>query len=177
LKGDVSNASDTAILDQSVLAQFPALDTLINNAGIMRNLKLNQSRDLTDVTREIEINLSGPVRMIQQFLPHLKTRKDALIINVSSGLAFHTSNNFAGLLRNEGRDSFLYAIPVCAARRHGCYGGRIGAAGRRDAAVPRRVRGGNERAERDGREGAGEGKQLPGLKRASWKSALVSAMC
>jgi uncharacterized oxidoreductase len=54
----------------------------------MRNLKLNQPRDLTDVTREIEINLSGPVRMIQQFLPHLKTRKDALIVNVSSGLAF-----------------------------------------------------------------------------------------
>ena len=37
---------------------------------------------------EIEINLSGPVRMIQQFLPHLKTRKSALIVNVSSGLAF-----------------------------------------------------------------------------------------
>src|SRR6202049_3863689 len=61
---------------------------LINNAGIMRNLNVNQYRGLTDVTREIEINLSGPVRMIQQFLPHLKTREGALIVNVSSGLAF-----------------------------------------------------------------------------------------
>ena len=26
--------------------------------------------------------------MVQQFLPHLKTRKGALIVNVSSGLAF-----------------------------------------------------------------------------------------
>jgi uncharacterized oxidoreductase len=51
-------------------------------------MKLNQTRDLVDVTREIEINLSGPVRMIQQFLAHLKTRKGALIVNVSSGLAF-----------------------------------------------------------------------------------------
>jgi uncharacterized oxidoreductase len=41
----------------------------------MRNLNLNTSRDLLDVTREIDINLSGPVRMIQQFLPHLKTRR------------------------------------------------------------------------------------------------------
>ena len=41
-----------------------------------------------DVTREIEINLGGPVRMVQQFLPHLKTQKGALIVNVSSGLAF-----------------------------------------------------------------------------------------
>ena len=87
-KSDVSNAGDIAVLYESVLAQFPALDTLINNAGIMRNLKLNQARDLNDVTREIEINLSGPVRMTQQFLPHLKIREGALIVNVSSGLAF-----------------------------------------------------------------------------------------
>lgn len=87
-KSDVSDPGAITTLHDSVLAQFPALDTLVNNAGIMRNLNLNQERDLNDVTREIEINLSGPVRMIQQFLPHLKTRKKALIINVSSGLAF-----------------------------------------------------------------------------------------
>lgn len=87
-KSDVSDAGAIEMLHDSVLAQFPQLDTLINNAGIMRNLSLSQKRDLTDVTREIEINLSGPVRMIQQFLPHLKNRKAALIVNVSSALAF-----------------------------------------------------------------------------------------
>ena len=87
-KSDVSDPAAITALHDSVLARFPALDTLINNAGIMRNLNLNQDRDLNDVTREIEINLSGPVRMIQQFLPHLKTREDALIVNVTSGLAF-----------------------------------------------------------------------------------------
>ncbi|HEY8669572.1 MAG TPA: SDR family NAD(P)-dependent oxidoreductase [Terriglobales bacterium] len=85
---DVSDSRAIAVLHDNVVAQFPALDVLINNAGIMRNLDLQHDRDLTDVTREIEINFSGPVRMIQQFLPHLKTRKDALIVNVSSGLAF-----------------------------------------------------------------------------------------
>jgi uncharacterized oxidoreductase len=88
LKSDVSNPGAIAELHDIVIAQFAALDTLVNNAGIMRNLNLNQHRDLNDVTREIEINLSGPVRMVQQFLPHLKARKDALIVNVSSGLAF-----------------------------------------------------------------------------------------
>ena len=71
-----------------MLAQFPALDTLVNNAGIMRNLKLNEAHDIEDVTREIEINLNGPVRIVQQFLPHLRSRPGALIVNVSSGLAF-----------------------------------------------------------------------------------------
>ena len=87
-QSDVSSPEAIAALHGSVLAQFPALDVLVNNAGIMRNLNLNQDRDLYDVTREIETNLSGPVRMVQQFLPHLKTRPDALIVNVSSGLAF-----------------------------------------------------------------------------------------
>jgi uncharacterized oxidoreductase len=87
-RSDVSDPGAIAALHDSVLAQFPSLDTLINNAGIMRNLNLNEDRGLNDVTREIEINLSGPVRMVQQFLPHLKTRKGALIVNVSSGLAY-----------------------------------------------------------------------------------------
>ena len=87
-QSDVSDPDEITKLHADLLARFPALDVLVNNAGIMRNLDLNQDRDLTDVTREIEINLSGPVRMVQQFLPHLKTRSGAMIVNVSSGLAF-----------------------------------------------------------------------------------------
>lgn len=87
-QSDVSDPAAITALHANIVAQFPAFNTLINNAGIMRNLNLNQDHDLSDVTREIEINLSGPVRMIQQFLPHLKTRPNAMIVNVSSGLAF-----------------------------------------------------------------------------------------
>lgn len=88
IKSDVSDPAAIISLQADVLARFPALDVLINNAGIMRNLNLNDNRGLEDVTREIEINLSGPVRMVQQFLPHLKSRKESLIVIVSSGLAF-----------------------------------------------------------------------------------------
>ncbi len=88
IKSDVSDPAAIKALHDEILARFPALDVLVNNAGIMRKLDLNQDRELTDVTREIDINLSGPVRMVQQFLPHLKSRTGALIVNVSSGLAF-----------------------------------------------------------------------------------------
>jgi uncharacterized oxidoreductase len=87
-ESDVSDPAAIVALHDLVLAQFPDLDVLVNNAGIMRNLNLNDDRDLNDVTREIDINLSGTVRMVQQFLPQLKTRPGALIVNVSSGLAF-----------------------------------------------------------------------------------------
>ena len=87
-KSDVSDPHAITALHKAVLPRFPALDTLVNNAGIMRNIRLDVERSLQDVTREIEVNLSGPVRMVQQFLPHLMTRPGALVVNVSSGLAF-----------------------------------------------------------------------------------------
>lgn len=87
-RSDVSDPDAIMELHEAVLSRFPALNTLINNAGIMRNLKLNDERSLENATHEIEINLNGPVRMIQQFLPHLRTQPGALIVNVSSGLAF-----------------------------------------------------------------------------------------
>jgi uncharacterized oxidoreductase len=87
-QSDVSETKDIEKLYAKVTADFPKLDVLINNAGIMRNLNMNQKRELDDVTREIDINLSGTIRMVQQFLPHLKAQKESLIVNVSSGLAF-----------------------------------------------------------------------------------------
>ncbi len=87
-QSDVSKAEDITILAQQIATVFPACDTLFNNAGIMRNLNLNDPRSLTDVTRELDVNLNGPVQMVQSFLPQLKSRPNALIVNVSSGLAF-----------------------------------------------------------------------------------------
>ena len=87
VKSDVGDPAAIAALYENVISRFPELDTLINNAGIMRVQKFNRNEGLDDITREIEICFSGPVRMIRQFLPHLNTRKGALLVNVSSGAA------------------------------------------------------------------------------------------
>jgi len=88
LQSDVGDREGIRLLYETAVGRFPTLDTVINNAGIMRILKLDDDRPLDDVTAEIDIDLSGPIRMVQQFLPHLLRRPDALIVNVSSGLAF-----------------------------------------------------------------------------------------
>ena len=85
---DASKPEEIEALRKQVVAAFPAFDTLFNNAGIMRNLNVNQPRALNDVTQEVDTNLSGPIRLVQEFLPHLKGRANSLIVNVSSGLAF-----------------------------------------------------------------------------------------
>ncbi len=88
-QSDVSKPEDIEQLFQQVTQQFPELNIIINNAGIMRNMDLQDTRmDLENITREIDTNLSGTIRMVHQFLPYLKTKRSAAIINVSSGLAF-----------------------------------------------------------------------------------------
>lgn len=70
-QSDVSDPQAIAQLYEQVVKQFPDLNILINNAGEMRKINLlDVSVESKSITREIEINLSGPIRMMQQFLPH-----------------------------------------------------------------------------------------------------------
>lgn len=87
IQSDVSQAEDIVRLYEKVTRAFPELNILINNAGEMRKISLHHQHELPDITREIDINLIGPIRMVQQFLPHLKTQTHAVIMNVTSGIA------------------------------------------------------------------------------------------
>src|ERR1035437_3165765 len=70
-------------------AEFPSLNVLINNAGIMRieNLQAQQP-DLADAEAIVTTNLLGPIRLTAALLPLLRTQPYSAIMNVSSGLAF-----------------------------------------------------------------------------------------
>ena len=89
IQSDVGRQKEIELLHKEVTQQYPQLNILINNAGIMRNVDLQSTKyGIENIADEIEINLSGTIRMVHQFLPHLKLKKSAAIINVSSGLAF-----------------------------------------------------------------------------------------
>jgi uncharacterized oxidoreductase len=88
-QNDVSIPEHIAELYDKVTQKFPDLNILINNAGEMRLLDLQDARpSLENMTREIDINLSGTIQMVHQFLPHLTKQRSAAIVNVSSGIAF-----------------------------------------------------------------------------------------
>lgn len=89
IQSDVSDPHAIAKLYRTVVRDYPQLNVVINNAGVMRKLNLRTfGTDLNDVTREIDANLNGTIRMCIQFLPHLMTQQRAALVNVSSGLAF-----------------------------------------------------------------------------------------
>lgn len=87
----VCDQSDPAAISRlfaETSRDFPALNILVNNAGIGLKLNLNNPANRSsDLEREIRTNLIGPIQMIDLFLPHLKDQANPVIMNVTSGLA------------------------------------------------------------------------------------------
>jgi uncharacterized oxidoreductase len=69
--------------------EFPGLNVVIHNAGIMRpeNLK-DASAGITDAEAIVTTNLLGPIRLTNALLPLLQSQPRSTIMTVSSGLAF-----------------------------------------------------------------------------------------
>lgn len=72
-----------------IVATYPDLNVLINNAGIMEHEEVSSGEAAIAIAeRTIVTNLLGPIRLSSALLPHLRRQPRAAIINVSSGLAF-----------------------------------------------------------------------------------------
>ncbi len=90
-QSDVSKEEDVKSLANRIQNEFGGIDVLVNNAGIMLLLDTaDENNDLQKQFEEIEINFHSPIRMLHYFLPQLKKSKHAVLINVSSGLAYVT---------------------------------------------------------------------------------------
>jgi uncharacterized oxidoreductase len=86
---NIEDAASIRTFAAKLVADFPTLNVVINNAGIMRpeNL-LTQSENVADAEAIITTNLLGPIRLIAALLPHFLKQPHAAIMTVSSGLAF-----------------------------------------------------------------------------------------
>ena len=85
---DVTDPESISALYRDVTAAHPELNVLINMAGIMQTEDLRDPSDLAVAEATITTNLLAPIRLNSAFVPFLATREDAVIMNVSSGLAF-----------------------------------------------------------------------------------------
>jgi uncharacterized oxidoreductase len=86
---DIESAEAIRAFGTKIAKEYPALNVVIHNAGIMRpeNL-LEQPEDLEDAEATITTNLLGPIRLTAALLPQLKKQPAATIMTVSSGLAY-----------------------------------------------------------------------------------------
>ncbi len=85
--GDVSKPDDCQALAAWAVAL--GVNVLVNNAGIQRLIDLREGVAALEAgDNEIRTNFEGPLYLTAALMPHLLTRPDAAIINVSSSLAF-----------------------------------------------------------------------------------------
>jgi uncharacterized oxidoreductase len=84
---DVDDPVAIGAFAERIVEDFPSLNVLINNAGIMRAEALQQGGTET-AEATIVTNLLAPIRLTAALLPHLLTRQKAAVLTVSSGLAF-----------------------------------------------------------------------------------------
>ena len=82
---DLSNTGAIEDLLERVLADHPAVDMLVNNAGrsIRRSVALSYER-FHDYERTMALNYFGTIKLIIGLLPHMRERGFGHVVNVSS---------------------------------------------------------------------------------------------
>lgn len=86
---DVSAPAARRSLLRWLEQRLPSLNILVNNAGVQRPIDFRKGpRDLPQADEELRTNLAAPIHLAALLLPRLMKRRQAAIVNISSGLAF-----------------------------------------------------------------------------------------
>ena len=85
---NIEDPADIKSFARKLTTDFPALNVVIHNAGIMRPEDFLDKPDAADAEAIVTTNLLGPIRLTAALLPQLKKQPHATIMTVSSGLAF-----------------------------------------------------------------------------------------
>jgi uncharacterized oxidoreductase len=84
---DIENSEAIRTFAEKLKKDFPALNVVIHNAGIMKPESLKDSA-VADAEAMVTTNLLGPIRLNAALLPFLLKQPNPVIMTVSSGLAF-----------------------------------------------------------------------------------------
>ena len=84
LQLDVADLESVEEALRKVVEKFGRIDLLVNNAGVVvwKDLK---EQSVEEIERQLQVNLSGLVKMTRALMPPFYTQKEGIIINVSSG--------------------------------------------------------------------------------------------
>ncbi|MFS2218114.1 oxidoreductase [Telluria sp. Tellsp104] len=94
------DAIDGVVAD--IEANVGAVDVLVNNAGYGHEGILEES-PLSDMRRQFDVNVFGPVAMMKAVLPFMRARRRGHIVNITSmggyitmpGIAYYCGSKFA----------------------------------------------------------------------------------
>lgn len=85
---DVADTASRRSMVDWLNTQFPDLSILINNAGVQYVRDFTAGGAIETLENEVAVNFTGPIHLIAEMLPSLSQLPQAVIVNVTSGLAF-----------------------------------------------------------------------------------------
>jgi len=94
-KFDVSDRAAMATFAKETIEAFGAVDIVINNAGVALTGTFEEN-SYDELEWIIGINLWGVIYGCKEFLPHLKTRPEASLVNLSSIFGIVSVREFSG---------------------------------------------------------------------------------
>jgi NAD(P)-dependent dehydrogenase (short-subunit alcohol dehydrogenase family) len=83
LQLDVRNPEEIKSSIEKVVALEGRIDVLINNAGVGITGPLEEI-PISEIKNNFDVNLFGPIEMMQSVLPFMRTQNSGLIINITS---------------------------------------------------------------------------------------------
>lgn len=117
---DITDRAGVEGLLEKVVNKFGAVDGIINNAGIIQPFIRVNDLSYEMIERVMNINFYGTLYLIKTFLPHLLTRPEAHIVDISSmggflpvpGQTIYGASKAAVKLLTEGLHSELSGTNV-----------------------------------------------------------------
>ncbi|HEY4797475.1 MAG TPA: SDR family NAD(P)-dependent oxidoreductase, partial [Bacteroidia bacterium] len=85
---NVASAQQREDLHNWIKTNHPEVNLLINNAGVQLHTNITSPSGLKRMQEEVDTNFIAPIQLSALFVELLKTKTEAAIINISSGLAF-----------------------------------------------------------------------------------------
>jgi len=95
-QADLADPASIQALVAQTVAAFPALNVLINNAGLQHLDTPAGTVDDAALRETIDVNLLGPIRLTSALIDQLKAQPEATIINVTSMLGYLPLAQLAG---------------------------------------------------------------------------------
>lgn len=91
---DMKNIDAVKNLVKKTVEHFGRVDILINNAGLGYDIAVEKI-DPKMYTELFQINLLGPLVLMQEVIPHMKKNGEGSIVNISSGTSLMNIPNLA----------------------------------------------------------------------------------
>jgi short-subunit dehydrogenase len=117
---DITKKASVEMMLNDILERFGSVDGIINNAGIIQPFLKVNDLSYEAIERVFNVNFYGTLYLVKAFLPHLLTRPEAHIVNISSmggflpvpGQTVYGASKAAVKLLTEGLNSELIGTNV-----------------------------------------------------------------